>query len=81
MKTRKQEAPSTQRRKALGNWRDKEAVSGKALSSQHSAVRGSLKTSPAQRPEEPEKPKRRRQGKFTLKDLNYPDQRVGGFRW
>jgi hypothetical protein len=47
---------------------------GRALSSQHSAV------SEKQEPEAtPEKRKRTRQGKFTLKDLDYPDQRVVRF--
>ncbi len=37
------------------------------------------KTRAQEPPTEPDRPKRRRQGKFTLKDLNYPDQRVVRF--
>jgi hypothetical protein len=47
---------------------------GRALSTQRSAV------GEKQEPEAtPEKRKRTRQGKFTLKDLSYPDQRVVRF--
>jgi hypothetical protein len=69
MKTRKKEAVSIQRGKAAV----KEVLS-KAGQSQHSA--DSEKQEPTATSE---KRKRTRQGKFTLKDLNYPDQRVVRF--
>jgi hypothetical protein len=66
MQDRKKRTASTQRGKA--------AISKEAISSQPSAV------SEKQEPEAtPEKRKRIRQGKFTLKDLDYPDQRVVRF--
>jgi hypothetical protein len=66
MQDRKKKTVSTQRGKA--------AVSKEALSAQRSAV------GEKQEPEAtPKKRKRTRQGKFTLKDLDYPDQRVVRF--
>ncbi len=82
MNKRKTEAPGTQRRKealshgplALSAKKQSAFSRKEAVRTQQSAVSQSEK--PAV---EHEKPKRRRQGKFTLKDLNYPDQRVVRF--
>ncbi len=76
MKERKREASSTLRRKeALSTW---SLARKPAISNSQLAV-GKTNTETQEPPAEPPKPKRRRQGKFTLKDLNYPDQRVVRF--
>ncbi len=64
---------------ALSKWQENQAIINS--SSQLAVGKTASKADPKaqETPSEPEKPKRRRQGKFTLKDLNYPDQRVVRF--
>ncbi len=57
--------------------RKKPALSNWQLAASKSRFKPDPKTEPPQT--EPSKPRKRRQVKFALKDLNYPDQRVVRF--
>ncbi len=75
MKTCTKEA----RKPALGSLRERSAVSNWQLAVSKSKFKPDPKSESLPLPAEAQKPKRRRRGKFTLKDLNYPDQRVVRF--